>query len=102
MVQTINQSQFIDAFKTMGRETQFSYNALCALFDYFEEHEGDAYQLDVIELCCSFTEFTSLEELNNFYNNNGHPDNNFNLEELEYFTTVIPVEKGHSYLVYNF
>lgn len=37
MKQSINQSQFIDAFRDYGREDNFSYPGLCALYDWIEE-----------------------------------------------------------------
>ena len=59
MKQTINISDFRDAFKRMNRENQFSYEGLGVLFDYLEECEqdcGEEYELDVIALCCDFAE----------------------------------------------
>ena len=61
MVKTINFSDFRDAFLKHERENQFSYSALRALFDYCEQWEidsGQAWELDVIELCCDFVEMT--------------------------------------------
>jgi hypothetical protein len=55
MYQTINKSQFRDAFKAMGRADQFSYDALGLLFDYFEENEFNL-ELDVIAICCGYSE----------------------------------------------
>ncbi len=55
MIQTINASQFIDAFHSMGRADQFSRQGLRALFDYLEEAD-EGYNLDVIELCCDYSE----------------------------------------------
>jgi hypothetical protein len=52
MKQTINKFQFREAFKSMGRQDQFSYDGLGILFDYFEEDT----ELDVIGLCCEFAE----------------------------------------------
>jgi hypothetical protein len=52
MYQTINKSQFRDAFHAMGRGDQFSYDALGMLFDYLD---GD-HELDVIAICCTFSE----------------------------------------------
>ena len=100
MIQTINQSQFIDAFRAMGRKDQFSYNALCALFEYLEEID-EGYDLDVIELCCEYSEYSDLEEFNDAYNN-GDADNNYSIEDIESCTTVIPISKGESFLVQNF
>jgi hypothetical protein len=57
MIQTINVSDFRDAFRSMGRQDQFSYEALSALFDYMEEIAPD-FDLDVIALCCDYSEDT--------------------------------------------
>jgi hypothetical protein len=57
MYQTINRSEFRDAFRAMGRLTQFSYEGLDILFHYLEDNFSD-YELDVIALCCDYTEQT--------------------------------------------
>jgi hypothetical protein len=100
MVQTINQSQFIDAFRAMGRKDQFSYNALVALFEWLEKNDEN-YDLDVIELCCEFTEYSDLEEFNAAYNDD-NPEYNFDIDEIEARTTLIPIGKGSSFIVNNF
>lgn len=56
---TVSLYQFRDAFRAMDRQYQFSYNALGWLFDYLEQYEeetGQAVELDVIALCCDYTE----------------------------------------------
>jgi hypothetical protein len=61
IVQSINVYQFRDAFAKMGREDQFSYDALQGLYEYLEQYSedtGQAFELDVIELCCDFTEMS--------------------------------------------
>lgn len=58
MKQTIGQSEFIDAFRNMGRYEQFGYDALVSLFDYLEQLEsdcGEEIELDVIALCCDYS-----------------------------------------------
>ena len=55
MIQTINVSDFRDAFRSAGRAEQFSYQGLGALFDYMEELDPD-FDLDVIALCCDYSE----------------------------------------------
>jgi hypothetical protein len=55
MHQTINKSQFRDAFHAMGRGDQFTYDALGMLFDHFEDTAPDA-ELDVIAICCGYSE----------------------------------------------
>jgi hypothetical protein len=56
MIQTINVSDFRAAFHSMGRKDQFSYEGLGALFDYLEDFDGGGYELDVIALCCDYSE----------------------------------------------
>lgn len=61
MIQSINLYQFREAFATMGRKDQFSYTGLESLFNYFEElaeDTGEEQELDVISLCCDYTEDT--------------------------------------------
>lgn len=58
MIQTVNSFQFREAFRTMGRANQFSYEGLGALFDYLEEADFGCYELDVIALCCDYSEDT--------------------------------------------
>lgn len=62
MHQSINVYAFRDAFRSAGRGEQFSYEGLGALFEYLEELEesiGEPYELDVISLCCDFSEHES-------------------------------------------
>ena len=59
MKQTINFNNFVDAFHSMGRGKQFSYDALKAIFEYIEDYErdsGEDVELDVIAICCDFSE----------------------------------------------
>jgi hypothetical protein len=70
MKQTINLHQFRNAFKDMNRENQFSYEGLALLFDAledFEQNTGEDMELDVIELCCDFSE-DSAENIAATYN----------------------------------
>lgn len=55
-----NASQFRDQFHRAGRGDQFSYEALGLLFDYLEECIPD-YDLDVIALCCEYSEATPAD-----------------------------------------
>lgn len=59
MKQTLNQESFIQAFEDMFRAKQFSRQGLIALFDYFEQYEqdtGEQLELDVIAICCEYSE----------------------------------------------
>jgi hypothetical protein len=60
MKTTVTRSDFHRAFEAI-RPSNFSYAALDALFDHFEELEqgaGIEIELDVIAICCEFTEET--------------------------------------------
>lgn len=62
MKQNITLSSFCDSFQAMGRGEQFTYRGLEALFDFLEEMEADTGEevtLDVIGLCCDFSEHES-------------------------------------------
>jgi hypothetical protein len=100
MKQTVNSSDFHDAFERMGRGDQFSYEALDALFDYLEQYEeetGEEMELDVIALCCDFTEYENLEEFNTEYGKECET-----LEDIEEFTQVIPIEGTDKFIIQNF
>jgi hypothetical protein len=59
MKTTVSIYDFRDAFQRMGRGQQFSYDGLQVLFDYLEDYEagsGEEVELDVIGLCCDFSE----------------------------------------------
>ena len=62
---TVDSFMFVEAFRRMGRENQFSREALEALFEYIENYEEDTgirVELDVIGLCCEFTEYSTAVE----------------------------------------
>jgi len=64
MIQTIGFSQFFDAFSE-DRSNTFTYRGKRALFDYLEEYEegtGGQIELDIIALCCEYTEYESALE----------------------------------------
>lgn len=65
MKTTVTVSDFHDAFRAYDRLDNFSYAGREALFEYLEEQEkdlGEEHELDVIALCCDFSEFgTALE-----------------------------------------
>lgn len=60
-----NASQFRDEFRQCGRADQFSYEALGLLFDYFEEIDSD-YDLDVIAICCEYSEESAADIARNY------------------------------------
>ena len=66
MKQNVSEYDFIDAFMKI-RPDNFSRNGLQCLYDYlieFEDGTGEEIELDVIALCCDFTEYESLDDCN--------------------------------------
>ena len=69
MKQTINFSQFHDAFRNMDRLDNFSYQGLRVLYDWFEMIEDcdeSEVELDVVAICCEFSEATPGEIANSY------------------------------------
>jgi len=100
MKQTITFGQFQDAFYNMDRQGQFSYPAKKALFEYLEEYgdsTGEEIELDVIALCCDFTEYDSLEDFHLEYDAEDCPD----IDAIECETQVIRIDND-SFIIQAF
>jgi len=96
---TVDLHEFRESFKRMGRENQFSYDGLGALFNHLEEMErdiGEEMELDVIGICCDFSEYENIKE---FQENYG--DEYQTIEDIEDQTTVIPVD-GDRFIIQQF
>jgi len=99
IVNYVSKSEFRDSFVKMGRDNQFSYKGLNALYDYIEEYYQEAdkpYELDVIELCCEYTEYNNLEEFNKDYNREYK-----NIDDVVDDTIVIKVD-SERFIIQNF
>ena len=99
MKQTINESEFRDAFYKMGRGEQFSYAGLTVLYDYLEQYEHDTdteIELDVIALCCEYAEYDSLAEFQKDYGEDYQT-----IEDIESDTTVIMIDDD-SFIIQQF
>lgn len=104
MKQTINEYQFKDAFQKC-RPDNFSYEGLTALYDYLEQYEEDTGQeveLDVIAICCEFTEYEDLKEFQGIYYDDIKGDKYKTLEEIEEETIVIPIEGTEGFIIQDF
>lgn len=61
MIQTIDLHTFAQAFRAHNREDQFSHEALRIIWNYIEDYEdqtGEQTELDVIFICCEYSEDT--------------------------------------------
>lgn len=101
MKKKIQKFEFRDEFYTMNRGANFSYEGLNALFDYLEQLEedtGEEIELDVIALCCEYTEYDDLEEFQNAYNAEDYES----IEDIENETTVIRLDNGEGFIIQDF
>ena len=67
--QTVNESDFIRAFDDRGRGDNFSPEARRALFELYDDLSDDMdnkIELDVIGICCDWSEHTADELISEF------------------------------------
>ena len=99
MKQSITFCQFNDDFRDMGRDNHFSYDGLKTLYDYLEqygEETGEEVELDVIALCCEFTEYQDIKEFQGDYGEEYE-----DIESIEYNTLVLPID-DEGFIVQDF
>ena len=98
IIREINFSEFCDAFFNTGRNNQFTYDGKKALHTFLEdlsEDCGTPMELDVIAICCDFTEYTDLVELQENYSDIT------SMDDLCDQTLVIPVS-GDSFIIQDY
>ena len=69
IVQTASFYDFQEAFRRMDRQSQFTYSGLRGLFDHLEQLSdaiGEPVELDVIAICCDYSEETFRDVANNY------------------------------------
>lgn len=97
IVRHLSKNEFRDEFLKMGRDNQFSYKGLTALYDYLDEfHDEIPYELDVIEICCNFTEYDSLQDFNKDYSREYE-----NIDEILDDTEVVRIDDNR-FIIQNF
>ena len=99
MIKTINEYDFIDAFKKMGRTDNFSTSGLIALYEYLEmlgDDLGQEIELDVIALCCEYAEYDNLEDFQADYSEDYQT-----IGDIENATTVIMIDND-SFIIQQF
>lgn len=102
MKTNVSKSDFRDAFKRMGRENNFGYDGLGALYDFIEElysGTGTESELDVIALCCEFNEYENIDEFWQDYNDK---DTYETIEDIENHTSVIRIDGSDSFIIQAF
>ena len=97
MKTTINQNDFLDAFKKL-RPDNFSYDGLVALYDYlddFEEDTDEEIELDVIAFCCDYTEYKDLEEYKKSYSSIN------SIDDIQSATAYISIPNSKRFITQN-
>ena len=87
MKQTVYEHDFRRAFEQC-RPDDFSYEGLGALYDYLDQlgdDIGEEIELDVIAICCDFSEYDSFQDIKAEHDVE-------TLDDLEGHTTVIYVD----------
>tara|TARA_R100001530_G_scaffold2717_1_gene4412 strand:- start:43959 stop:44297 length:339 start_codon:yes stop_codon:yes gene_type:complete len=111
MKEEISKFQFIDRFQDMGRENQFSYEGKGALYDYLESYEEETnsvIELDIISLCCEYSEYENIKEYLKEHNSDIERDdyddeddyNKAVFEEIQNDTTLIMID-DESFIIGN-
>jgi hypothetical protein len=104
IVKTINAYDFRSEFAHMGRQKDFTYAGLNALYEYINEtytgilDKSQPYELDVIALCVQFTEYENLDECLQEVGN----DDIKTLEDLYDHTIVIEIEGSEGIIISEF
>ena len=99
MIRTIDNIEFVDAFRKMGRTDNFSFKGLVALYEYLEmlgDDLGQEIELDVIALCCEYAEYDNLEEFQADYSEDYQT-----IGDIESDTTVIMIDDD-SFIIQQF
>lgn len=84
--QTLTLSHFMDQFKAT-RPDNFSYEGLEALYNYYDDSYEDV-EFDPIALCCEWTEYDSIEDVQKDY------EDIETLDQLEDNTFVLKTQSG--------
>jgi hypothetical protein len=98
MYQDVTFSMFFDSFSEQYKNN-FSYQGKQELFDYLEQYEedtGEKIELDTVALCCEYSEYANLEELQKEYTVIK------DMEELQENTIVIPIGETEGFIIQDF
>jgi len=100
MIQQVSIYDFRDRFLSSDTyKGNFTYEGLNALYNYLEELEestGEPIEFDMIGLCCEYSEYENIEELQANYSDIK------SMEELEDKTQVIKIEDSEGFIIQDF
>ena len=99
MKSNVSLSDFRNAFRDHNREN-FSYEGLEALYNWIEEMDdncGTETELDVIALCCEFTEYKNLAEFHQNYS----IENYETIDDVSNETAIIMIDDDR-FIIHDF
>ena len=88
MKTTLSLYDFQNAFANSSRKDQFTNEWLESIFNYLSEYEEQTWtelELDIVAICCDFTEYENLEAFQKEHDPEDYPD----FDSIEYDTTVL-------------
>ena len=88
MKTTLSLYDFQNVFANSSRSAQFTNEWIEAIFNYLTEYEdstGTELELDIIAICCDFTEYENLEAFQKEHDKEDYPD----FDSIEDSTTVL-------------
>jgi hypothetical protein len=97
MKKSVSITNFMDAFEKM-RPSQFTYEGLECLYNYlidFEQDTNTEIELDVIALCCDYSEWDNLDEYKQNYSAI------HSIKDIKDATTFIPIFKTGRFITQN-
>ena len=101
IIDTVNEHSFTEAFEKI-RPDSFSHEGQKALYEYLEdlsEDIGTPIELDVIAICCEYSEYESFEAFKKDYDNTHIYED---IEDLREHTTVLEIENTNRLIIQNF
>lgn len=102
LIKRISFNDFLEEFKKYNREDAFTYQGKKALYNYLNDLSddiGEPIELDIIGLCCEFTEYSNLEEFNKDY---GYSiDDIEDIDDISDYTILIKID-NESFIIQDF
>lgn len=101
MYEVVNFTDFNNRFLSMNREGHYSRKGREALFEYLEQLEEGIetrIELDVIGICCDYTEYKNFEQFKENYTN----DNITSINDISNYTTVINIPDTERFIIQNY
>jgi len=97
MKKSVSITDFMDAFTKM-RPSNFTYEGLECLYNYLIDYERDTdteIELDVIALCCDYSEYKDLEEYKQNYSSIN------SIKDIQDATIYIPIPNRERFITLN-